>query len=259
MRPAHSPVAPAYAAPSAGRAAWLIARRAALESLRDRASLGLNLFFAFLLPLLVVVTALRPQALAVAKPDDLTALSTVMTVYLLVVALIPSSGAINVAAGVFAGEKEKGNLAPLLAAPSSNGAIFGGKVLGAVAPALLYAVLAVVVYLLGVIVFIGASFLPLMPAASAVTMLALAPLVAVLGASVAAVASSKVRTYNAAQMLTSLLLFPFMGVLFAVAFKLPGWGAGVGAVVVTVVAALDVLVVVVGARTWRRDEVMATL
>ncbi len=259
MTPPHDPAPPAYAPPSAGRAAWLIARRAALESLRDRATLGLNVFFAFLLPLLIVVTAVRPQALTAARPDDRTTLGTVMTVYLLVVALIPSSGAINIAAGVFAGEKEKGNLAPLLATPASNTAIFGGKVLGAVAPALVYAVLAVVVYVLGVAVLVGGSFLSLMPAASVVTMLLLAPLVAVLGAAVAAVASSKVRTYNAAQMLTSLLLFPLMGVLFAVAFKLPGWGGGAGVVVIALVAALAVLVVVVGAGTWRRDEVMARL
>lgn len=259
MTPSPAPASPVYAPPSSRRAAWLIARRAALESLRDRTTLSLNVFFAFLLPLLIVMTAVRPQAHAAVRPADLTALGTVMTVYLLVVALIPSSGAINIAAGVFAGEKEKGNLAPLLATPASNAAIFGGKVLGAVTPALVYAVVAVAVYILGVFVLVGGSFLSLMPAASVATMLLLAPLVAILGASVAAIASSKVRTYNAAQMLTSLLLFPLMGALFAVAFKLPGWGAVAGAVVVAIVAAVDVLVVVVGAATWRRDEVLATL
>ena len=147
--------AQSFTPPSDARATLLIARRAALESLRDRATLISSAIFVLLLPILWVLLVIRPTA----APGQVSqaGLGSLMTTYLLIVGLLPTSAATGVAAGQFAGEKEQGNLAPLLASPASNAAIFGGKVLGAVLPALLYAIIAEVSYVIELSIFIGAD------------------------------------------------------------------------------------------------------
>jgi ABC-type Na+ efflux pump permease subunit len=245
-----------FAPPSDLRTIWLIARRAALESLRDRTTQGASAIFSLLVPIVLVLTIIRPQSLHTGSKAD-TALGLLMAVYLLVVGVLPTSNSASVAAGLFAGEKEQGNLAPLLATPASNRAIFGGKVLGAVLPSLLYSVVAVSTYLAEIALFVGAGKLHLLPLGLSLAMLALVPIYAVFGASVASLISSRVRTYQGAQTLAGLALFPLMAVLFGVAFAMQHWGAWWLAVTVVTLVGIDVLIVTLGAATWRREEVLA--
>ena len=244
-----------YRPPGMPATAWLIARRGALESLRDRSTLLANTFFALVVPGLLAVLIVRPQTAHAGGKE--AALGTAMAAYLLVVGLLPSSGSISIAAGVFAGEKEQGNLAPLLATPASNVAIFAGKVLGAVLPALLYAVVAEAVYLGGVALTAGADKLRLLPPALSLAMVLFVPAVAVLGAAVASLISSRVRTYNSAQVLTSLAMLPIMALLFGLAFKMQQWGPAALLVAIVGMIVLDATLIFLGAATWRREEVMA--
>jgi ABC-type Na+ efflux pump permease subunit len=234
--------------------ASLIARRAALESLRDRTTLLMSAIFSLALPILWVLLAIRPAA-----SGGLTSgLGAVIAIYLLTVGLLPATASASVAAGQFAGEKEQGNLAPLLASPASNRAIFAGKVMGAVLPAVLYAVIAEISYLVEIAVVVNPRALRLIPAPFALAMLALVPAVAIFGAVVASLISSRVRTFQAAQNLASLVLLPILFAFFALAAKMQDWGAlgligGVDAVV-----AADVVLLMVAAATWRREEVLAS-
>jgi ABC-type Na+ efflux pump permease subunit len=251
-----APTASRYTPPRMLTTAWLIARRGALESLRDRSTMMSSTVFALVIPAVLAVLVVRPQLAHVAS-GKAAAVGTSMAAYLLIVGLLPSSGSIGIAAGVFAGEKEQGNLAPLLATPASNGAIFAGKVLGAVLPSLLYAVVAEVVYLGGVALLSGVDRLRLLPPALSLAMVAFVPVVAVMGAAVASVISSRVRTYNGAQVLTSLVLLPIMGGLFGLAFEMRQWGPLTLFAVVAALALLDAALIALGAATWRREEVMA--
>src|SRR4051794_31039355 len=116
------------ARPREWRSLWLIAQRGALESLRDRMTLILSLFFALVFPAFMVLTIIRSQVAVAVANGAAGALGNTLAIYLLTIGLLPTSGAIGVACGQFAGEKEQGSLAPLLASPASNGAIFGGKI-----------------------------------------------------------------------------------------------------------------------------------
>jgi len=240
--------------PSDPRVTWLIARRGALESLRDRMTVGYSIVFALVLPFLVVLLAVRPQAGHGVRTEALGAL---MATYLLVVGLMPSTGATSVASGMFAGEKEQGNLAPLLATPASNRAIFAGKVLGAVLPALLYALIAETSYLLDIALLMGPDTLRLLPVALSLAMVALVPTYAVLSAAVASLISSRVRTYQGAQTVSSLVLLPVMAVLFGLAFALQKQGPGLLVLAVVAMAVLDAALIALSAARWRREEVMA--
>lgn len=233
----------------------LIARRAALESLRDRATLISSAIFCLALPILWVLLVIRPAAQA--AQISTAGLGSLMTIYLLIVGLLPTSAATGVAAGQFAGEKEQGNLAPLLASPASNAAIFGGKVLGAVLPALIYSVIAEVSYLIEVAVFLGPDKLRLLQPALSVAMVALVPVIAVFGAAVAAVISSRVRTYQTAQTLSGLALLPVFFGFFGLTAQLQSWGALAVLAGIAAIALVDVALIAIAAMTWRREEVLA--
>jgi ABC-2 type transport system permease protein len=231
---------------------WLIAWRAAVEALHDRLTLMLSVFFSIVLPFVLLVLAIVPLA-----TDGDARLGSVLAFYLLLVGLMPAVSAVGIAAGQFAGEKERGVLTPLLASPASNVAIFGGKVLGAIIPPLIYATLAETVYVLGIAMLLGPSRLLLLPAWLSITMLALVPGVACFAAIVASLISSRVRTYNAAQQIGGLVLMPVWGVMLALAIKLEDWGptALIGAAAGLVL--IDVLLTILAATTWRREEVLS--
>lgn len=239
------------------RALLLIARRGALESLRDRLTLLMSLFFALVFPTFMLLTTIRPLAAQSAATGQEGALGRVMALYLLTVGLLPATAAVGIAAGQFAGEKEQGSLAPLLASPASNVAIFGGKVLAAIIPALLFSAFAEAVYLGGIAVTIGADRLRLLPPALSLAMLGLVPAVALFAATVASLISSRVRTFNTAQQLGGLVLLPLWGALFSLAFKLQDWGTWALFAAVATLFAADVALTLLAAATWRREEVLA--
>ncbi len=241
--------------PGEARMSWLIARRAAIESLRDRLTSLMSLFFAVVLPLGLLVFVVQPAAARSAE----SAIGGMLAFYLLVVGLMPAISAVGIAAGQFAGEKERGTLTPLLASPASNLAIFGGKVLGAILPPLAYAVLGETVYLVGVAVLLGLARLQSIPVATGFAMLVMVPAVTAFAAIVASLISSRVRTFNAAQQLAGLVLMPVWGVLLTVAIKLPDWGTGALMGAITGLVLVDAALLVAAAATWRREEVLSQI
>ncbi|HEX5416090.1 MAG TPA: ABC transporter permease subunit [Chloroflexota bacterium] len=242
--------------PSDLRSAWYIARRAALESLRDPMTVGISATWSLVVPYFIVLFLVHPQTSQFGFAP-VGSLGEVIATFILLVGLMPASGSLGIAAGLFAGEKEHGTLLPLLATPASNRAIFGGKVLGAVLPALLYAALAEIGYFAEVSLLLGAETLRQLPLAFAFAMLALVPIEAVLGAALASLISSRVRTYQSAQMLASLVLYPVMAAILGAASHLQRWPALPLLGVVVAMAVGDLLLVVLSAATWRREEVLA--
>jgi ABC-2 type transport system ATP-binding protein len=151
-------------------ALWLIARRAAVESLNDRMTRLMNVFFALVAPIVLLVLAIRPVA---AQAGDLA--TSLLAFYLLVVGMMPAVGAVGIASGQFAGERERGVLTPMLASPASNLAIFGGKVLGSILPPVLYSIVAQLIYLTGVAFLMGPDQLRSLPAGLTLGMVLLVP------------------------------------------------------------------------------------
>jgi ABC-type Na+ efflux pump permease subunit len=232
----------------------LIARRAMLEALRDRMTVMVSGFFAIGLPIVFLLTAVRSAASTV---ESEAGLGIVLGVFLLIVAIPPTTSAVGVAAGQFAGEMERGVLAPLLATPASNLAIFGGKVLGSIVPSLIFSLVAELTYLAGAAAMLGAAALWRIPLWLGLGMLVLVPVVAVFAAGVASLISSRVRTYNSAQQLANLALLPLWGLLFGFAFPMVVAGIWALAAVILVLLAVDIGLIVLAARSWRREQVLA--
>ena len=238
-------------------ATWLIAKRAAIESFYDPMTVLANSLFGLVIPVIVVFGQMAPLAAHATSHAGQVALGDLLVTYLLIIGLLPAGASLGIAAGVFAGEKEHGNLTPLLASPASNLAIFLGKTLGAVLPALTYAVIAEAAYLIEALLVLGGDKLSLMPLSLALVMLALVPCVSVCGAAVASVISSRVRTYNVATTYASLAMVPISGLLVALAFTMPVWVPWTRWIAVLALAALDAGIVLLGSATWKREEVLA--
>ena len=233
-------------------ALWLIASRAAVESLNDRMTRLMNVFFAVVAPIALLLLAIRPVA---AQAGDLA--GSVLAFYLLVVGMMPAVGAVGIASGQFAGERERGVLTPMLASPASNLAIFGGKVLGSILPPVLYSVTAQLIYLTGVALLMGADQLLGLPVGLVVGMVLLVPSATCLAAIIGTLVSSRVRTYNAAQQIAGILLIPLWAVLFGLAFRLQEWGNPGMVITVASVMLVDLVLLRLAAATWRREEVLS--
>jgi ABC-2 type transport system ATP-binding protein len=233
-------------------AMWLIAWRAAIESLNDRMTRVMNIFFALVAPIMLLLLVIRPLESASAA---LT--SSLLPFYLMVVGMMPAVGAVGIAAGQFAGERERGVLTPMLASPATNLAIFGGKVLGSILPPVLYSIIAQLIYIAGVAVILGLDQLTMLSPALTAAMVLLVPSATCLAAIIGALVSSRVRTYNAAQQIAGILLVPLWALLFGLAFRLQDWGYAGMVASVTGLVLLDAVLILLAARTWRREEVLS--
>jgi ABC-type Na+ efflux pump permease subunit len=180
-----------------------------------------------------------------------------MAFYLLFVGLMPATPAIGIASGVFAGDKERGCLTPLLVTPASNTAILAGKVLGAVLPALAYAVLGILIYFAEIALLYGLDKLALLPVGLSILIVLLIPGIVLFGTALASVISSRVRTFQSAQNFSSLILVVFWIGLFGLLFLEGTLGLWSFAVAVLGVYLVAILFIVLSAITWRREEVMA--
>jgi ABC-type Na+ efflux pump permease subunit len=235
--------------PSDLRVTYLIARRGALEAFRDRMTVLMSLFFSLILPLVLVAAFVVPIR------NDPDSLERVLAIYVLVIGLMPASSAIGIASGQFAGEKEQGNLAPLLATPASNVAIFAGKVLSSVALCVVFSLVAELMYLAYIAIFLGTNGLSHLPVGMALAMIVLVPIIALFASIVASLISSRVSTFNTAQQISGLVMVPLWGAMIGISFALKGWIALT--VMIVVLALIDLTLTVISAKTWRREEVLS--
>lgn len=179
-----------------------------------------------------------------------------MTLFLFA-GLMPCTSAVGIASGVFAGDKERGSLTPLLATPASNTAIFAGKVLGAVVPALMFAAISILTYLIEIVALSGLDKLELLPAGLTFMILVLIPAIALFSAALASVISSRVSTFQAAQSYGSLIMTLIWFGLFGLIFEVRNWGLWVFGLAVVGIYGIAVLLIGVSAVTWRREEFIA--
>jgi ABC-type transport system involved in multi-copper enzyme maturation permease subunit len=236
--------------------AWAIGWRHIHESLQNRSTYVMGLFF-LALPAALLVFTLRPAFLSARSPAAAAQLSGLLALYFLMAGLLPCNWSVGIAAGAFAAEKEQGSLVPLLATPASNASIFSGKILGAVLPALAMGALGVVFFLTEVSFLFGNRVLAYLPLGFAVITVALMPGVSLLGAALSSMISARVNTEQVANQYGSLILSLIWFLLFGVVLRTAVWGLQAYAGAVVVVYVVAVALILISAATWRREEVMA--
>jgi ABC-2 type transport system permease protein len=252
----HAPARPPIRKAPPLQVIWVIAWRHIKESLHNRSTYLMAAFY-LLVPLGLVVFTLRPVLLAAGTESAAREAGGLMAFYLFMAGLLPCTWSVGIAAGAFAAEKEQGSLTPLLATPASNTSIFAGKVVGAVVPALTLSLCNIVVYLVAIAFLFGPAALGLLPAEFSVLMLALLPAMSLLGAGLSSMISARVNTEQVANQYGSLILTFITVGLFFLILRVPAWGLAAFAGAVALIFAVSIVLILISARTWRREEVMA--
>jgi ABC-2 type transport system permease protein len=186
-----------------------------------------------------------------------------MTGYLLapMILMMPLMFSTIVGAESFVGEKERKTIEALIHTPASDGELFLGKTLASVLPAVVLAWLSFLVY--GVVVnaagwsVMGRIWFP--PAAWWPLMLWVTPAIATLGMAVIVLISARVRTFmEAYQMSASLVVL----VLALVAGQVTGilyLSVGTALAIGLALWAIDVVLIWLGIRNFRREALLSGL
>jgi ABC-2 type transport system permease protein len=194
---------------------------------------------------------------AAALPQRAAVQAFLFQQFLLLVVLVPVSGAMSLAAHSIIGEKQARTLEPLLASPLTKTELLAAKVLSALAPALLLEIGALALYLAGVALTADAGVLRvLLSWRTAWLVLVLAPLTTLAGLQLVVLSSTRARDSRSAQQVGVLVVLPLVGVVVA-------QGAGafwltipVMAVVATVLAILWLALLAVSVAAFDGERIL---
>ncbi len=240
---------------STAKTIWLVARRQMVEALWTRSSL-VTFGVSLVTDTFIVWSTIQTQN---HSPNGHHNLGNTLAFLLMFVALFNAQPAIGIAAGVFAGDKERGSLLPLLATPASNTALVAGKVFGAVIPALLYTLAGILIYLIEIALLFGSATLALMPLGLSLTIATFIPALLIFAATIASLISSRVATFQSAQTYSSLITTGLWLIFGALVFISTLFSLWIFVLAVLLAYILDGLLIILTARTWQREEVIAKL
>lgn len=236
------------------RKALLLARHEIVGVYSDRAALARSVLFIGLPIVLVFVN--RRAASGAGPASDILIL-----VFGALSALLPSTAAINAAAGSFAGEKEAQTLVPLLAAPIRDLDIVAGKLMAIVAPAFVLSCVSVTAFYVAATVQFGAERVGhILQPATLLAFLVLGVFFVLTLGSWVMVLSSRVNTQRGAQQIAGFitaglfLVTTGLGSLLAQDIASNAVILVVGAVLVSDVVALEL-----ARRLWDREEAVARI
>jgi ABC-2 type transport system permease protein len=134
--------------------------------------------------------------------------------FLVMVVIVPVTGAMSLAAHSIIGEKQARSLEPLLVTPLAPVELVLAKVLASLAPALLLEAAALVMYLGTIAATADAGVLRvILSARSAVLVLLLGPLSSLVGLQLVMLSATRAKDPRSAQQIGVLLVLPIVGVL----------------------------------------------
>jgi len=139
--------------------------------------------------------------------------------FLVMLVLAPVTSAMSIAASSVIGEKQARTLEPLLVTPITTLELLGGKLLGALLPALLVAVISLALYL-GVVALVSANgvFSVLLGPRTLGVVLLLGPLASMVALQLAICVSSRVNDARTAQQLGIFVILPIPALLLGQIF-----------------------------------------
>ncbi len=265
---------------------WLVFKKDWLEIKRNWQVLMpiviLPLIFAVLFPVIVTLIPSMSSmqnagnsnfdALIPGLPGDVQLLIMQMTpeqiiIYILVLyffapffLIIPIMASSVIGSDSFAGERERKTIEALLATPISDSELFLGKILVSFIPAMIitmisFGIYTVVVDLLTFGMFNGMILLPNL--IWLIMIFGVAPTIALCSIGLTVIISAKVKGFKEAQQISVVLLLPVLGLVFAQVSGLMVLGPAILAVLIGVLAIVDIAIFYVGVETFKREEILS--
>lgn len=209
--------------------------------------------------------ALMPKELVATLPHDRPSAAFVELMLRQVLTpmfiIVPLMTATLVAANAFAGERERRTLEALLHTPATDLEVFAGKSLGAFLPALVTCVAGLVI--VSVVADVSAWSIVgrlLLPDALWLAMaLVLAPAMSGLAIIALVFVSARVRGFQEASQLGGLLVLPIVAVVVGQVTGVMYLRAWLVLLIGFIVLAIDVALVVVVGRAFRRDDLFTRM
>jgi ABC-2 type transport system permease protein len=176
--------------------------------------------------------------------------------------IIPIMASSVLGSDSFAGERERKTIEALLATPISDSELLLGKILVSFIPAMIvtvvsFAVYTVIVDVTTVGLFNGMLLLPNLT--WLIMILGVAPTLALCSIGLTVIISAKVKGFKEAQQISVLLLLPVLGLVFAQISGVLVLGPAILALLIGVLAAVDIVVFYVGIKIFRREEILSTM
>jgi ABC-2 type transport system permease protein len=178
--------------------------------------------------------------------------------FLLLFMMMPLIIPVSIAAYSIVGEKTTRSLEPLLATPISTAELLTAKGLAAVIPAIAATWIGFAVFLVG-LPLVGAGAAVMRQVFSPVWLLAvlvIGPLMAVMSVIFAIMVSSRVSDPRVAEQTAAVIIVPLLAVLFGQLAGVIVLNATFMLVAILLLAAIDVVLVYLGARLFQRENIL---
>jgi ABC-2 type transport system permease protein len=186
--------------------------------------------------------------------------ATLLTPFLLLFQMIPLVVPITIGSYSIVGEKQSRSLEALLATPIRTWELLAGKALAAALPGILATWYAFAIFALAARFAVSDDinrYLIFGPTWM-LSILVLTPLFTLLAVGIAIIISSRVRDPQSAQQLGSLVILPVIGALVAQVTGLVNVGVGVVLGTALAIGLLDVALLALAVRLFRRETILTT-
>jgi ABC-2 type transport system permease protein len=201
----------------------------------------------------------NPELMALLNDGDAVR-ATLLTPFVLLFQMIPLVVPITIGSYSIVGEKQSKSLEALLATPIKTWELLAGKALAAALPGILatwyaFAIFAIVARFtvsseINQYLITGPTWM--------LSIVLLTPLFTLLAVGLAIIISSRVRDPQSAQQLGSLIVLPLVGALVAQITGLVNVGVPVVLGTALFIGALDLLLLALGVRLFRRETILTT-
>jgi len=178
--------------------------------------------------------------------------------FLLLFMMMPLAIPVAIAAYSIVGEKTTRSLEPLLATPITTEELLAAKGLAAALPAVLATWGAFAIFVAGMLLMgtPAAVYHSLFSPTWLVAVIIVGPLLATLAVNFAIIVSSRVSDPRTAEQVSMIIIVPLIGLLFGQIAGVLLINAQLMAVVAVVLAVLDVGLIYLGARWFRRETIL---
>ncbi len=176
--------------------------------------------------------------------------------------IIPLMASSVIASDSFAGEKERKTIEALLATPISDSELLIGKILVSFIPSITVTIVSFVIYSIvvdasSIGIFDGRLLLP--NTLWIMLIFGLAPAIAIAGIGLTVIISAKVKGFREAQQISVVLLIPILALVFGQVAGAIIFGPLMILGLIGVFAVVDLLVLKVGVKIFRREEILQRL
>jgi ABC-2 type transport system permease protein len=212
-------------------------------------------------PLIKMLPQAAQQQISGLNPDHVIFYVMVLYFFAPFFLIIPIMVSSVIASDSFAGEKERKTIEALLATPLSDSELLFGKILVSFIPSMLVTWVSFAAYS-AIVDFVSLSLfgMAILPTSTwLVLVFLLAPAVALAGIGISVIISARVRGFREAQQISGILVVPIIALLFAQISGVVVLGPIITVGMAGIVGLLDIILIYIGVKKFRREEILSRM